>query len=84
MKFLALASGSFLFVATAAQAMPTCGTNPLACLVVAPSAFDRRGRPGRARGGRGAVRHDALEAVAAVLSRSRTTARLNLKLRQHP
>ncbi len=37
MKFLALASGSFVFVATAAQAMPTCGTSPLACLVGAPA-----------------------------------------------
>ncbi len=37
MKLLALASGFFVFVATAAQAMPTCGTNPLACLVGAPA-----------------------------------------------
>jgi len=37
MKFLALASASFVFVATGAQAMPTCGINPLLCLVGAPA-----------------------------------------------
>ncbi len=38
MKFLALASGSFLYLATAAHAMPTCGgPTPLSCLVGAPA-----------------------------------------------